>query len=421
MKVLLIIPAHPYLGDQKRNASLGIMYIAAVVKEAGYEVEIVDLRDVEKKYWISKISASEVYGITASTPDYPIALDIARKIKENFSGVVVLGGIHASAESQGIDSIFDKVVIGEGENTFLNVLRDIERGVDKRYYSGKPIEDLNGIPFPARDMLPYDSVVSNSLVEKDKPATAVITSRGCPFDCSFCASKTIWGRKVRFRSADNVIAEIKQVIDDYGVYHYRFQDDTLTLNRERFLELSKKMAPLGIFWRCNTRLDCTQKDILSAMKNSGCQEVGFGIESASQKVLDINSKGISLEKAVEVIKNTKEAGLKVRLFFMIGLPGEDSNISRLTIDFIKATEPDGVDLSTFIPFPGCDIYMRPDHYGVKMLSKDYKQYVMTVGLYGNELERDFVYETPLLTNEELKQHRRTILEFIKKDQLVLNK
>lgn len=421
MKVVLINPPRPYLGDQKRNQSLGIMYLAAVLEQEKYEVALVDLSYIKEEDWIKKIPEAEVYGISAATPDYPLAVKIAQKIKEKFNSITVLGGVHATAQPDKIDAIFNKVVIGEGEWAILELLKDIKKSTKKRFYQKDPIEDLDRIPFPARHLLPYDSIVSYSLAEKGKPATAIIISRGCPYNCSFCASKVMWGQRVRFRSPGNVIKEIRQVIKDYGVYHFRFQDDTLTQNRARFLELCKKMEPLGIQWRCNTRVNYAEKEMLNAMKKAGCQEVGYGIESASQEVLDINNKKIKVEQAIQAVRNTKTAGLKVRLFFMIGLPGESSDISKINIDFIRKTKPDGVDLSTFVPFPGCDIYKRPGDYGIKKFNSDYSQYVMTVGLYKNELEKDFVCGYSSLTNEELKRHRKIILEYIKENSLALNK
>ncbi len=421
MKVVLINPPHPYLTDQKRNQPLGILYLAAMLEKENYDVELVDLCYVEEEDWIKKIPEADVYGISATTLDYLRSVRIAKKIKENYKCITVLGGAHATAAPKTVDPVFDKVVVGEGELAFLDLLRDCKDNVTKRFYQKEYVKNIDEIPFPARHLLPLDSIISYSLVEKGKPATSLITSRGCSHNCSFCASRTMWGNKVRFRNADNVIMELKQIIQDYGVRHFRFHDDTMTLNKARLLELCKKMEPLEIHWRAHTRVDRSDMETLSAMKRAGCDEIGYGIESASQEVLDINKKRIRIEQARKAVKNAKEAGLKVRLFFIVGLPGEAKNTGKMNIDFIEDVQPDGVDVSTFVPFPGCDIYEKPQDYGMELLTHDYERFVMTLGLRDGEAETDFIYKHPNLTNEELKMHRMDMLDYIVKRQMVLNK
>ena len=421
MKVVLINPPHPYLTDQKRNQPLGIMYLAAVLEKEKYEVALVDLCYVEETEWMNRIPAADVYGISATTLDYLRSIKLAKMIKERHKCIVVLGGAHATATPNTIDPIFDKVVIGEGELAFLDLLNDHKNKTDKRMYQREPISNLDTIPFPARHLLPEDSIISYSLVEKGKPATTLITSRGCCNACSFCASKTMWGRKVRFRSPDNVIEELKKIMQDYKTYHFRFHDDTMTLNKSRLLELCKKMEPLKIHWRAHTRVDCSDIETLTAMKKAGCDEIGYGIESASQVVLDLNKKNIKVEQAIQAVKNAKEVGLKVRLFFIVGLPGETKDTYKKNIDFIETVQPDGVDVSTLVPFPGCDIYDNPKDYGIELLTKDYERFVMTLGLRQGEEETDFIYKHPNLSNEELKASRKAMLDYIVKRNMTLNK
>jgi radical SAM superfamily enzyme YgiQ (UPF0313 family) len=231
----------------------------------------------------------------------------------------------------------------------------------------------------------------------------------------------MWGRKVRFRSPGNVISEIKEVIERYNVYHFRFQDDTLTVKRDWILELCKNMELLDIRWRANARVDCAQKEVLEAMYKAGCDEIDYGIEDVSEKVLAINNKKVRARDIYTAIKNAKEVGLKIRLFFMIGLPGQDTGVAKNIIRFLEETKPDGVDLSTFIPFPGCDICINPSKYNIKLLNTDFGDYVMTAGLYGDEGKRDFIYKHDTLTNEELKRERLEILEYIIAHNLSLNK
>ena len=421
MNVVIINPPHPYLTDQKRNQPLGIMYLAAMLEKENYNVELIDLCYVEEKNWIKKIPEAEVYGISATTKDYFQSIKIAKKIKEYYKCIIVLGGSHATALPNIIDPIFDKVVIGEGELAFLEILKDYKNKVERKFYKKEYIANIDEIPFPARHLLPLDSIISNSLVEPGKPATSLITSRGCSHNCSFCASKTMWGRKVRFRHSDNVIKELEQIIQNYDVHYFRFHDDTMTENKSRLLELCKKMEPLKIHWRAHTRVDRSDIETLNAMKSAGCDEIGYGIESASQDVLNINKKRIKIDQARLAVKNAKAVGLKVRLFFMVGLPGETKDTSKLNIDFIEDVQPDGVDVSTFIPFPGCEIYEKPHDYGIELLTHNYEMFVMTLGLRDGESETDFIYNHSNLTNDELKLYRKFMLDYIIRRKMALNK
>jgi radical SAM superfamily enzyme YgiQ (UPF0313 family) len=422
MKIVLIIPSSPFLGDQKRNPPLGIMYIASFLEKHGYNIELVDLRDLGEDRWMNKIPYADIYGITATTPEYPLAVRIAHKLKaRDQKSLIILGGIHATTESKNLDSVFDRVIIGEGELSTLNLLKDFEKGISKKYYTSPRIEDLDSLPFPARHLLPFDSVFNTNLCIKGNLATTLIASRGCPYNCSFCASKAMWGRKVHVRSPDNVISEIKEIIEGYNVYYFRFQDDTISFNKNWLFELCKKMEPLNIHWRANTRVNHSQKDVLEAMYKAGCYEIDYGIESISENVLKINNKQVKVEDMYTAIKNAKEVGLKVRLFFMIGLPGEGGNVSESIIKFIEETVPDGVDVSTFVPFPGCDIYVNPSKYNIKILNTNFDDYVFTLGLYGDEAEKSFTYTHDILTDEELKQKRLEILEYVKTYNLSLNK
>jgi len=422
MKIVLIIPPSPFLGEQKRNSPLGVMYIASFLKKYGYDIEMVDLRDLDEDRWTKIIPCADIYGITATTPEYPLVVKIAHNLKlRNQKSLIVLGGNHATTNSKNLDSVFDRIVLGEGELSMLNLLKDFEKGVSKKYYVSPLIEDLDSLPFPARHLLPFNSVFNNKLCINGKIATSIIASRGCPFNCSFCASKSIWGRRPRFRSPDNVVSEIKEIIERYNVYYFRFHDDTIAANRNWLFELCEKMKPLNIHWRANTRVNCSQKDVLEAMYRAGCYEIDYGIESVSEKVLKINNKQIKVEDIYVATRNAKEVGLKIRLFLMIGLPGQGKDESKNMIKFIEEIKPDGVDLSTFVPFPGCDIYTNPSKYNIRILNKNFSSYVLALGLYGDEAKKDFIYEHDILTNEELKQARLEILEYIKAYNLTLNK
>ncbi len=421
--VELLVPPDPFLDDDMRNPPLGLLYLAAVVRQAGYQVRITDLRSRKQEEFSELIGESDIYGVTSASPEYPMALAIARIAKsKNPEGRTVIGGIHATSVPDSIDPVFDKIVVGEGEDSFLRLLRDRESGEDgPRIYRSPPIEDLDALPYPARDMLPFDAIFSkNAFSVGGDHAGTLITSRGCPCHCSFCASDAMWGNRLRFRSPDNVIGELKQVIQQYGVRCFRFQDDTMTVKKARLKELCQKMAPLNIRWRATTRVDQADLERLQMMKDAGCEEIGYGVESLAQEVLERNAKKISVGQVREALDNTAKVGIKARLFFIIGLPGEPRGFTERLRAFLGQVQADGIDISTLVPYPGSDIYHNPGKYGIKMKHADYNSYHMTLGLRENEIERPLTFIHDVLSEEEILRERRSSLELIKQYRMVRN-
>lgn len=422
MIVSLIIPPSPFLGDEKRNAPLGILYIASWLEYHNHKVYVTDLRGVEQSMWGNEIKSGDFYGITATTPEYPYAKEIGELLKNGNNTTVVLGGIHATSNFTNIDKVFDKVVVGEGELSILNVIDDIKNNREKRiYFCPQRIKNLDELPFPARHLVPKSSIISYASTIRGEPTTTIIGSRGCSYDCSFCSSKVIWDKKTIFRSPDNIITEIRKLINEYDVRHFRFQDDTITIKRSWILELCEKIQPLNVVWRCTTRVNHSSEDILKAMKNSGCYEIAYGIESLEDKTLMLNNKQITNVEILNAVNTAHKVGLKTRLFFMIGLPNQDDDIADKIIEFIERVKPNAVNLSTFVPMPGSDIYNNPSKYGIKLFENDWSKYVISKGLYDNELSEDFMYDHDKLSNEKLKSLRKKLLEYFNSHNLVYNK
>ncbi len=380
--IVLVKPPIRYHLDPIEQAQLGILYIASVVRKAGYNVQLVDARDKTLEQTISEMPEADVYGFTSSFLDLSTCQSLAVGLKGKFPGVkTVIGGAGPTASPEYIDPhIFDATVIGEGEVSILQLLSDLEGGrLEKQYERlGLEKDELAVLPFPARDLLDYQGGPIFNYGKEYAPgqSTGVITSRGCPYECAFCASNSMWGRNTRFRPVKDVIAEVKYVAEEFGIRNFKFQDDTLTLNQERFMEFVRGMKELNsqfgneLVWRCyGARVDTVNEDMLSAMYNAGCREVDFGIETGDQDVLDLMNKGVNIEQSIRAIQLANSVGLETRAFMMVGLPGTTKKTAKRDIAFIERAKPGAINLAIYTPYPGSAVWKDPRKYGVTILEK----------------------------------------------------
>jgi radical SAM superfamily enzyme YgiQ (UPF0313 family) len=233
-------------------------------------------------------------------------------------------------------------------------------------------------------------------------ATTIITSRGCPFNCAFCANIS---QAPRYRSPKNVIEEIKYLIDNYNCKHYRFIDDHLTQNKKRLEELCYLLEPLNINFRCTVRSDSIDNKTLENLRRGGCKELGIGVESADNVVLKLVNKKETVEDHIRAIKLIKAHGIKSKVAILCGLPGETWKSIELTKEFFKTTQPDKWTINLFTPFPGNDIRNCPEKYGVKILKKDWSKYIQTYPTQS-------VIETNVASNKELREHFTHLTKYL---------
>lgn len=377
MMIKLINPSYTKSIDDRLDPPLGLMYMASVLEEAGYPVEIVDLCVMTHNKWREAVGKADVVGITVMTPLLHIAKEILRIAKRNNpEAIVVAGGAHASDRPQEtLSEGFDVVIVGEAEYTFLNLVKAIAEGKDFDAIIFSPKVDVNTLPFPARHLIDLKAYTRKVAGE---PATTIISSRGCPYHCAFC-EKAVHGEGFRDRSIQSIVEEIKQVIRQYGIRAFKFDDDTLTVNKHRLYELLCELKKLGIRFRChgNARMD-TYEDFVR-LHEAGCYEIIFGIESGSQTVLDLINKQVTVEQNRKAIIDAKKAGLIVRANLMVGNPGESWGTIEETIAFMWQTQPQHWILTSFIPFYGCPIGKNPAKYGITILVKDLRQYFLVAG------------------------------------------
>lgn len=363
----LIHPPHPQSIEDGLDAPLGLLYIASNLEKEGYLVRINDLSGVDEKDW--KIGEADIYGTTIYAPTVNISEKIAKECKRiNPYSVVVAGGAHPTAVPDKIGKSFDVVGIGEGEEIMLDIAREYPN--NKRFYKKDLERNLDKYPHPA-----YHLVDPFSYKRKfeGEQAITLLTSRGCPYRCAFCGLAE-QHKTMKYRSPENILEEIKFIQKKYGINKFNFQDDTFTVNKKRLYKMLDLFKPLNIGFRAHGRsgLDTLEDYIL--LKEAGCDVIAWGIESGSQKILDLMNKQTTVENNENVIKWAKEAGLTTHAFFVIGFPGEDKDTLEETKNFIERTNPDQYFVSNFVPYPGTDVWNNPKKYGVKKIHTNFEKY-----------------------------------------------
>lgn len=400
-RVVLINPPSPFLLNDRDFMPLGLLHIASYLREKGIDIQFLDLASVDESNWV--FPSGDIFGISVCVSHDEILRKMARKIKDKYpNSIIVAGGPHASTCPEHIlsSSDVDIAVKGEGEISFYEIA------------SGKNISDINGIffkqgnaiisnperevisdidslPYPAWDLLnleAYNAIVSYHDVSI-RGAT-IITARGCPFNCAFCGSPFLNKRVVRFHSVGYVLKEIEILVNKYGFKGLCFVDDVFTLDKKRLLEICDGLKKFAIKWRCLARCDTVNFEMLKAMKDAGCTQVDFGIESGSQKILDVVNKKVTVEKQKDAVLMAKAAGLLPKVCIIIGLPGEDEESIAQTKEFLKEVNVK-CNFGFFVPLPGCDIQLNPEKYNY-CYEKDipYSSYLIT-GLkgYGHVFEK----------------------------------
>ena len=347
--------------DPKMYFPLSLMLLGAVTKKAGYDVEIVDCRD-----GIKPLPEARFYGFSCATPQIKVAKEWAKKLK----GKTIIGGAHASLLPNDCVKHFNYTVVGEGERAILDILK----GTAKEGIVVAPrINNLDAIPYPAWDMVdqPFsDTLFPGERYGKGALAATLIGSRGCPANCSFCGN--LLTRPVYFRSVDNIIGELTELIGR-GVYYFRFEDDNFTIH-PHFKKLCEELAKLDIRYKCHTRSDFMKPEKAELLRSSGCEECGLGVESADDKVLRVNNKHETSDQHKQAIAILKDAGLRVKTYFVMGLPGETDDTLEINKQFVRDTQIDKWTVSTFCPYPGCPVYKSPGLFGIQITNFDYSKW-----------------------------------------------
>lgn len=309
-------------------------------------------------------------GISLKTPTLHSGLKIA-KIAKEIGKTVLIGGPHVSIVGEKILKIdlIDFAFFGEGEYAVVDFLKfypDLDKlsGIKgmgfknngKNVFKGfsDRITDLDSLPFPDRELLVFKERYQKAGL------TSIMASRGCPFKCTYCASVPIWGRNAIFRSPEHIIEEIKYLHKNYKIKEFIFFDDTFTAKKKNVIALCKLLienfGEKFFLWECLSHASAVDEEVICWLKKAGCDRVHLGVESGSDRILKLMHKGLSLKQAERAITHAKKNKFLVHTFFMIGLPYETLEDMRQTISFIKKIRPDSINLCTFTPYPGTELY-----------------------------------------------------------------
>jgi magnesium-protoporphyrin IX monomethyl ester (oxidative) cyclase len=427
--IVLINPPQLFSATQETAGvvpPLGLAYIAGALTQAGYQAQIIDA--VGEKFWhyyswnahklrgldfdeiIARIpSDAEWVGLSnLYTFSFLVAVALAEKIKKVHPAIpIVFGGAHTTMTPVHTMTrpFIDAIVLSEGETTALEMTEAFAGKSDFSTIDGfvfrrngetvvnrktKFIKDLDSIPFPRRDLLPMENYFTAREPHGNcttRNWTTMIASRGCPYGCTFCNTVTIWQRKWRIRSSQNVLEEIKFLKKDYGIEEIHFEDENLCLRTNWVLEFCQRLIDekLNISWQPSNgiRAESVNPETASAMKRSGCTNVTIAAESGSPKILkEIIKKNLKLERVTEGVSILYRNGLKIAVYFMLGLPGEKKRDVVKSIFLAGKLARKGaheVVFSIFSPLPGSELTETLAKSGRIKVSEDFFDNIIPIG------------------------------------------
>jgi len=388
-KTLLI---HPFFRrgldrSRFRFPPLGVAYVAAAVREAGHDVSLLDCTFLTRDQAVraARAASADVVGISCMATMLDDALGFAGALRDGCR-LLVAGGPLPTCDPGAFLGRFDVVVRGEGERTMVELLAAYEAGADLGAVPGAVVarapageagagatdgdgdracapprpfaEDLDAVPFPARDLLPNDEYIRFGRRKYGASITTVMSTRGCPYQCEFC-SNVVFGSSYRARSPQNVLDEVEQALR-LGYERISFADDVFTLDARRVRAICREIRRRGLRfgWECLGRVDTFDAETARAMKDAGCFRVFFGIESGSDAVLALMNKKTTAAEARAAVESAHRAGLEVGAFFILCYPGETDATVLETLRFATSLPLDYVGLTMPYPLPGTALLER---------------------------------------------------------------
>lgn len=337
----------------------GMLTMAAELRSRGFEADVLNLSTYTWDEAVEVILGrpAALYGLSCYTASRHVAARLGAEIRDvHVDSHVTAGGPHASAlatEWLSHYPAFDSVVVGEGEATLVELCERLRDSQDTGAIPGTAYRAPAG-PQLAPPRQPIENLDSLARPWEHFDYGFLITSRGCPGKCSFCCSPQLWGRRVRFRSAENVLEELEQLVRVGGHRYLHIKDDTFTANRKRVLAICQGISDRGLIfrWACDTRADLLDAEIIAAMRRAGCVKVNLGVESANAEVLTHLNKRVDVEQVRQITATLRDVGMDVRYYLIAGCRGETPQTLRETFEFLDAARPTHVLLGGLSIFPG---------------------------------------------------------------------
>jgi radical SAM superfamily enzyme YgiQ (UPF0313 family) len=409
MRVLLVNPFYPI--SETPSPPLGLAYLAAALEGADIEVKILDF--VVVPYRLKLLESvlqnfrPHILGITSVTMTFDSAIETIREAKRMQPDILtVMGGAHVTfCAKETLDCFpeLDVIALGEGEETIVDLTKTFQKHGDLKnvkgivYRNGSELHstgsrefvDIDQLPVPARHLLPLGRYRALGM------PISMTTSRGCPFQCTFCVGRKMGGAKVRYRNPA-MIADELQYLKTLGFHQINIADDLFTADKKRCLAICDEINKrnLNINWTSFARVDTVSQEILLKMKAAGCKAVSFGIESANSEILKTIKKGITKKQVIDAVKMCTKVGIQPYASFILGLPGETPQTLKETLDFANRLKEMGLSYGFHLlaPFPGTEIRENHTLFNLKILSDEWSQYdanraiVETAGVSKNMLD-----------------------------------
>ena len=348
-------------GGDFSQAPYGLLSIASQAIEADHQVTVLNLSTFpwnEVEYVTDRLQA-DLYGLSCHTANRRGVAMLAKWIRRRHPGAhIVVGGPHVTAlpgEILNHHPAIDTVIIGEGESSFMELVRCIEEGGTAGGVPGTASRGAKGVAIapPRPPIADLDSLASPA---DHFSLRTLVTSRGCPGRCTFCASRLMWSGHLRFHSAAYVLDMVEKSVYRHGHRYLAFKDDTFTADRQRVITICEEISRrrIGCNWSCETRADRLDPELLAYLHRAGCRRISIGVESASPQILKNIRKNVSLDKVLEATRAARNAGIEVRFYMMVGNRGETYHTFREGLDFIKLAEPNQFVFCQLHLYPGTE-------------------------------------------------------------------
>lgn len=409
MKCALIYPEmyelSRYGTKRKEFPPFGVLYLAAALEKAGDKVDIFTATEENVAFDFLEYDAVG-FSISASCA-YNLIKNVKKYSKFSESCIIFSGGIHTTLFPEQVIEELDLNIafIGESDESIVEFSDRINsnnnyyyiagtcvnnNGKIIRYSARELINDINRLEFPARHLLDVDKIVmENRLAGTDYKIAHIMASRGCIYNCYFCANQD---KKIRYRTGVDVKNELELLKSQFQIEGFCITDDNFIINTNNVKEICNEIKPLNLKWSALSRVDTVNKDTMEIMFKSGCIELKFGIESGSEAMLSKMNKNISLSQIRKAIITAKEVGINVKVFLIHGFPGENMSTTLETVSLLNElkTYIDRVSLFKFVPLPGSYVFNNPQKFNLKNIDNFNRLYIYNDDIHWWGENNDFI-------------------------------